>query len=68
MTREEYEELKNSNLYKTKSEKNTNQKKLSTLTAEECYNKMVWLFQDYGKSFQDSRAAIIEWLNSEAAE
>lgn len=52
-----------------KAEKqSTNKDKLIDLPSEDFYDKIVWLFQEYGKSFQDSRAAIIEWLNSEAAE
>ena len=65
MTREEYEELKNSKLYKTESEKITNQKNLLTLTAEEFYDKIMWLLHDYGKRYTDSRIAIVEWLDSE---
>lgn len=44
---------------------NTNLRMLKDLDAEQLYDKMVWLFQDYGKRFTDSRASIIEWLNSE---
>jgi endo-1,4-beta-mannosidase len=44
---------------------NTNLQRLWILDAEQFYDKMVWLFQDYGKRFSDSRTAIIEWLNSE---
>ena len=44
---------------------NTNLRMLKDLDAEQLYDKMVWLFQDYGRRFADSRAGIIEWLNSE---
>ena len=43
----------------------TNLQMLKDLDAEQLYDKMVWLFQDYGRRFADSRAGIIEWLNSE---
>lgn len=46
----------------------TNKQMLSQMDTEQLYDKMVWLFHDYGKRFTDSRTAIIEWLNSEAAE
>lgn len=39
---------------------------LKDLDAEQLYDKIIWLFHDYGKRFTDSRTAIIEWLNSEA--
>lgn len=44
----------------------TNKEWLATLSAEECYNKMVWIFQEYGRRFGDSRLAIIEWLQAES--
>ena len=44
---------------------NSNLRMLKDLDAEQLYDKMVWLFKDYGKRFSDSRAAIIEWLNRE---
>lgn len=43
----------------------TNKQMLSQMDTEQLYDKLVWLFQDYGKRFTDSRTAIIEWLNSE---
>lgn len=43
----------------------TNKQMLSQMDTEQLYDKLVWLFQDYGKRFSDSRTAIIEWLNSE---
>lgn len=46
----------------------TNKQMLSQMESEQLYDKMVWLFQDYGKRFTDSRTAIIEWLNSEGNE
>ena len=46
----------------------TNQQMLATISAEEFYDKIMWLLHDYGKSFTNSRLAIIEWLNSEVEE
>ena len=43
----------------------TNQEKLSTITAEEFYDKIMWLLHEYGKRYADSRLAIMEWLDSE---
>ena len=44
----------------------TNQEKLSTITAEEFYDKIMWLLHEYGKYYTDSRLAIIEWLQAES--
>lgn len=67
MTREEYKCLKESNVYKAENEKKiTNQEKLSTITAEEFYDKIWWLLHEYGKRYTDSRLAIIEWLQAES--
>ena len=42
-----------------KAEKqSTNKDKLIDLPSEDLYDKMVWLFHDYGKRFTDSRSAI----------
>lgn len=43
----------------------TNQQTLATLSAEEFYDKIMWLLHDYGKRYSDSRLAIIEWLQKE---
>jgi len=37
---------------------------LSGLTPEEQYEKLKWLFTDYGMQHTDSRQAIIQWLAS----
>lgn len=44
----------------------TNQEKLSTITAEEFFDKIMWLLHEYGKRYTDSRLAIIEWLQTES--
>lgn len=46
----------------------TNKEYLSTLSAEEWFIKIGWLFKVYGKSYTDSHIAIIEWLNKEHEE
>lgn len=73
MTRKEYEEIKRSKTFLQKDEgtfkkKITNQEKLSTLTAEEFYDKIIWLFHDYGKRYTNSRLSITEWLQAESEE
>ena len=34
-------------------------------SAEEQYNFLWWLMQDYGMQFTDTRSAVIEWLRGE---
>lgn len=43
----------------------TNQQTLATLSADACYSMIMWML-DYGKKFDDSRLAIIEWLQSDS--
>ena len=43
----------------------TNQEYLSTLTAEQWYSEVMWLFKTYGKQYNDSYQAITEWLKAE---
>ena len=45
--------------------KRTNQQMLATISAEEFYDKIMWLLHDYGKRYSNSRIAIVEWLDSE---
>lgn len=40
----------------------TNQEWMCSLTAKEFLDQMLWLLEDYGKSWTDSEPAIIEWL------
>ena len=44
----------------------TNQERLATLSPEECYDKMHWLFFKYALQYTVSRDSIIDWLKSEA--
>jgi len=37
-------------------------------SAEEQYDFLRWLMQDYGMRFTDTRAAVIEWLKGERRE
>lgn len=46
----------------------TNREKLCELSAEAFLDKIKWLMFTYGKQFDNSDMAIIEWLNSEAVE
>lgn len=43
----------------------TNKEWLATLTAEEWYNKVDWLFHDYGKRYDNTWLAILAWLEEE---
>lgn len=43
----------------------TNQQMLATISAEEFYDKIMWILHEYGKRYTDSRIAITEWLDSE---
>ena len=40
----------------------TNQEKMCKLPPEEFYDKMWWLYHDYGKQFTNTRLAVIAWL------
>jgi len=46
----------------------TNREKLCELSAEAFLDKIKWLIFTYGKQFDNSDMAIIEWLNSGAVE
>lgn len=48
--------------------KRTNQQMLANISAEEFYDKIMWLLHDYGKRYSNSRLAITEWLDSEVEE
>ena len=41
----------------------TNKEWMSTLTAEQFYDKMIWLIKDYGMRFNNARLAVIAWLD-----
>lgn len=41
----------------------TNKEWMSTLSAEQFYDKMIWLIQDYGMRFNNTRLAINIWLD-----
>ena len=43
----------------------TNKEWLSSLTAEEWYMEVHWLFHEYGKRYDNTYLAIIEWLKEE---
>lgn len=43
----------------------TNQHNLARMTPEECYNTIYWLFNMYSWQWNDSRQAIIKWLQEE---
>lgn len=43
----------------------TNLEHLSSLTSEEAYEIMRWLFFEYGRMYTLTREAIIEWLEKE---
>ena len=40
---------------------------LCSKSAEDMYETMFWLFNTYGRSYTDTRSAIIEWLKTEGA-
>ena len=40
----------------------TNKEWMSTLTAEQFYDEMMWLVRDFGFQFNNSRLGIINWL------
>ena len=46
----------------------TNQEAMSRLTPEEFYRKMYWLMFNYGRQFNSTELAVIEWLKQEAKE
>ena len=41
----------------------TNKEWMSTLTAEQFYDKMMWLVRDFGFRFTNTRLGIIDWLD-----
>lgn len=41
----------------------TNKEWMATLTAEQFYDKMMWLVRDFGFRFNNSRLGIIDWLD-----
>ena len=43
----------------------TNKEWMATLTAEQVYDVMWWLFHEYAFRFTHSQIAIIDWLDSE---
>lgn len=43
----------------------TNQEWLATLSPEEWYQKIHWLYHVYGKQWTDTRSAILDWLVEE---
>ena len=46
----------------------TNREYLSTLSDEEWYQKVDWLFHKYGMWFTQTPTAIIEWLKQDYKE
>lgn len=53
---------------KSKRKSMTNQEKLSAITAEEFFDKIMWLLHEYGKRYSNSKLAITEWLQAESEE
>ena len=43
----------------------TNQQYLADLPPEECYDVIYWLFHDYGRRYNDTRHAVIDWMYRE---
>ena len=43
----------------------TNKEWMATLTAEQCYDVMWWLFHEYAFRFTHSQMAIVGWLDEE---
>lgn len=41
----------------------TNKEWLSTLSAEDWYSTVYWLFYVYGKRYTDTYSAVLSWLN-----
>lgn len=41
----------------------TNKEWLATLSAEDWYSTVHWLFHVYGKRYTDTYSAILSWLN-----
>ena len=41
----------------------TNKEWMSTLPAEQFYDKMMWLVRDFGFRFTSTRLGIIDWLD-----
>ena len=48
--------------------KTTNKEWLATLSAEEWYQTIHWLYYIYGKRWTESRLAILDWLEEEHTE
>lgn len=48
--------------------KMTNKEWLATLSAEEWYQTIHWLYHVYGKRWTDTRLAILDWLEEEHTE
>lgn len=46
----------------------TNKEWMATLSPEEWIKTVDWLFRKYGKCFNDTVPAVIEWLESERVE
>jgi hypothetical protein len=45
----------------------TGKEYLLSKSEEDLYDTMVWLFETYGRSYTDTRSAIIGWLKTEGA-
>ncbi len=45
----------------------TGKEYLLSKSEEDLYDTMVWLFEIYGRSYTDTRSAIISWLKTEGA-
>lgn len=43
----------------------TNKEWMTTLTAEQFWEVMMWLIKDYGRRFTHTQLAVISWLDSE---
>ena len=43
----------------------TNKEHLATLSANDWFDRIYWLYHSYGKFYTDSRAAIIHWLDEQ---
>ena len=43
----------------------TNKEWLATLNADDWWEKVDWLFHDYGMRWDNTRLAIIDWLEEE---
>ena len=43
----------------------TNKEWMATLTSEELFGLLDWLYHDYGKQYTNTRWAIIKWFDEE---